>query len=69
MVGEDKTVVRAGYGISYQGAASFNAGLSLFVGNNPGLSTIPSLTTMGLDLNSSISLHQTFRFQSRHPLR
>jgi hypothetical protein len=46
--GEDKTVVRAGYGISYQGAASFNAGLSLFVGNNPGLSTIPSLTTMGL---------------------
>ena len=40
--------MRAGYGISYQGAASFNAGLSLFVGNNPGLSTIPSLTTMGL---------------------
>ena len=36
--GKDKTVVRAGYGISYQGAASFNAGLSLFVGNNPGLS-------------------------------
>src|SRR5262249_1458902 len=46
--GKEKTVVRAGYGISYQGAASFNAGLSLFVGNNPGLSTLPSLSTLGL---------------------
>src|SRR5438552_3783675 len=46
--GKDKTVLRAGYGISYQGAASFNAGLSLFVGNNPGLSTLPSLATLGL---------------------
>ncbi|HLQ77069.1 MAG TPA: TonB-dependent receptor, partial [Terriglobia bacterium] len=46
--GKDKTVVRAGYGINYQGAASFNAGLSLFVGNNPGLSTLPNLATIGL---------------------
>jgi hypothetical protein len=46
--GKDKTVVRAGYGLSYQGAASFNAGLSLFVGNNPGLSTLPSVATLGL---------------------
>jgi hypothetical protein len=46
--GKEKTVVRAGYGVSYQGAASFNANLSLFVGNNPGLSTLPSLATLGL---------------------
>src|SRR6185295_12025597 len=46
--GEGKTIVRGGYAISYQGAASFNAGLSLFVGNNPGLSTLPSLTSLGL---------------------
>ncbi|HEY2380569.1 MAG TPA: TonB-dependent receptor, partial [Terriglobia bacterium] len=46
--GKEKTVVRAGYGISYQGAASFNNYLSLFVGANPGLSTLPSLSTLGL---------------------
>jgi Carboxypeptidase regulatory-like domain len=46
--GKEKTVVRGGYGIFYQGAASFNANLSLFVGNNPGLSTLPSLTSLGL---------------------
>jgi hypothetical protein len=46
--GKEKTVLRAGYGISYQGAASYNANLSLFVGNNPGLSTLPSLSTLGL---------------------
>jgi hypothetical protein len=46
--GKEKTVLRAGYGISYQGAASFNNYLNLFVGNNPGLSTIPSLSTLGL---------------------
>jgi hypothetical protein len=46
--GKEKTVVRGGYGVVYQGAASFNANLSLFVGNNPGLSTIPSLASLGL---------------------
>jgi hypothetical protein len=46
--GKDKTVLRAGYGINYQGAASFNAGLSLFTGNNPGLSYAQNFTTLGL---------------------
>jgi hypothetical protein len=46
--GKDKTVLRAGYGISYQGAASFNAGLNVASGNNPGLSSTPSLTSFGL---------------------
>jgi hypothetical protein len=46
--GKEKTVVRGGYGIVYQGAASFNANLSLFVGNNPGLSTIVNLASLGL---------------------
>ncbi len=47
--GKDKTVVRAGYGVDYQGSASFNASLSLFVGNNPGLSTLPSLASWDWD--------------------
>ncbi|PYS09886.1 MAG: hypothetical protein DMG15_22515 [Acidobacteria bacterium] len=46
--GKDKTVLRAGYGINYQGAASFNAWLNLFTGNNPGLTYAQSLTTLGL---------------------
>src|SRR5439155_4896079 len=46
--GKDKTVLRAGYGIAYQGAASFNAGLNIASGNNPGLSYNQSLTTLGL---------------------
>ena len=46
--GKDKTVLRAGYGINYQGAASFNAGLSLFTGNNPGLSYAQNFTTLGI---------------------
>lgn len=46
--GKDKTVLRAGYGVNYQGAASFNAGLSLFNGNNPGLSYTQNLVTLGL---------------------
>ena len=46
--GKDKTVLRAGYGINYQGAASYNAGLSLLTGNNQGLSYAQSLTTLGL---------------------
>jgi len=46
--GKEKTVLRAGYGVNYQGAASFNSGLSLFVGNNPGLSYAQTLVTLGL---------------------
>ena len=46
--GKDKTVLRAGYGINYQGAASYNAGLSLLTGNNQGLSYTQNLTTLGL---------------------
>src|SRR5262249_7695007 len=46
--GKDKTVLRAGYGISYQGAASFNAGLNLFTGNNPGLSYPQNFNTLGV---------------------
>ena len=46
--GKDKTVLRAGYGINYHGAASYNAGLSLLTGNNQGLSYTQNLTTLGL---------------------
>jgi len=46
--GKEKTVLRAGYGISYQGAASFNNTLSLFTGNNPGLSYAQTFTTLGV---------------------
>ena len=64
--GKDKTVVRAGYGISYQGAASFNAGLSLFVGNNPGLSTVPSLARPGTGRQVlQFLFSRTFRSRSR----
>jgi Carboxypeptidase regulatory-like domain len=50
--GKDKTVVRGGYAISYHGAASFNAGLNIASGNNPGLSYIQNLTTLGLGASS-----------------
>ncbi len=46
--GKDKTILRAGYGMSYQGAASFNAGLNIASGNNPGLAYNQNLTTLGL---------------------
>jgi hypothetical protein len=46
--GKDKTVLRAGYGISYQGAASFNAGLNIASGNNPGLTYTQNFTTLGV---------------------
>src|SRR5262245_13594063 len=46
--GKDKTVLRAGYGISYQGAASYNAGLNVASGNNPGLSEPQNFTKLGL---------------------
>jgi hypothetical protein len=46
--GKDKTIVRAGYGINYQGAASFNAALNLFTGNNVGLSYAQNFTTLGV---------------------
>jgi hypothetical protein len=46
--GKDKTVLRAGYGISYQGAASFNGGLNIASGNNPGLQFTQNLTTLNL---------------------
>jgi len=49
--GKDKTVLRAGYGISYQGAASFNGGLNVASGNNTGLSFAQTLTTQGLGAN------------------
>jgi hypothetical protein len=49
--GQEKTVVRGGYAISYQGAASFNAGLNIASGNNPGLSYIQNLTTLGVGAN------------------
>lgn len=46
--GKDKTILRAGYGINYQGAASFNAGLNLFTGNNPGLTYAQNFATLGV---------------------
>jgi hypothetical protein len=46
--GKDKTVLRAGYGVNYQGAASFNAALNLFTGNNVGLSQLQNFTTLGV---------------------
>jgi hypothetical protein len=46
--GKDRTVLRAGYGVNYQGAASFNAGLNLFTGNNPGLSYPQNFNTLGV---------------------
>ena len=46
--GKDKTVLRAGYGMNYQGAASFNAGLNIASGNNPGLNYTQNFTTLGL---------------------
>jgi hypothetical protein len=46
--GKDKTVLRAGYGISYQGSASFNAGLNVASGNNPGLSFNQSFVNEGV---------------------
>jgi hypothetical protein len=49
--GKEKTVLRAGYGISYQGAASFNGGLNVASGNNTGLSFAQTLTTQGLGAN------------------
>lgn len=55
--GKEKTVVRGGYGISYQGAASYNAALNLFVGNNPGLSYAQNFNTLGIG-------NQFFNFSS-----
>jgi hypothetical protein len=46
--GQDKTVLRAGYGMSYSGAARFNSGLSLYIGSVPGSSTTQNLSTLGL---------------------
>ncbi len=46
--GKEKTVLRAGYGISYQGAAAFNSWLNLFTGNNPGLSYTQNFPTLGV---------------------
>ncbi len=49
--GQDKTVVRAGYGINYSGAANFNSGLNLFAARDPGSSASSSLVTLGLENN------------------
>jgi hypothetical protein len=49
--GKDKTVLRAGYGISYQGAAAFQTGLNTASGSNVGLSYAQTLTTQGLAAN------------------
>jgi len=46
--GKEKTVLRAGYGINYQGAASFNSWLNLFTGNNPGMAYTQNFTTLGV---------------------
>ncbi len=46
--GKEKTVVRAGYGMAYQGAASFNAGLNVASGNNPGLSQTQNFASLGI---------------------
>jgi hypothetical protein len=43
--------------MSYQGAASFNEGLSLFTGNNPGLSYAQNFATLGIG-------NQAFTFSS-----
>jgi hypothetical protein len=44
-LGRDKTVLRAGYGINYQGAANFNAGWNF---SNPGQSYGQNFTRLGL---------------------
>ncbi|MBI2150414.1 MAG: hypothetical protein HYU27_07395 [Acidobacteria bacterium] len=44
-LGKDKTVLRAGYGINYQGAANFNAGWNF---SNPGQSYAQNFTRLGL---------------------
>ncbi|MBI2150378.1 MAG: TonB-dependent receptor [Acidobacteria bacterium] len=49
--GQDKTVLRAGYGINYSGAARFNSGLSLYIGSVPGASAPQNLSTLGLGAN------------------
>jgi hypothetical protein len=49
--GQDKTVLRVGYGMSYQGTASFNNGLNLYIGGVPGGSTTQNLATLGLATN------------------
>jgi hypothetical protein len=43
--GKDKTVLRAGYAVSYQGAANYNAGWNF---SNPGQSYSQSFTRLGL---------------------
>jgi len=47
--GKEKTVLRAGYGLNYQGAASFNAGLNVASGNNPGLTYNQTFTLQGVN--------------------
>lgn len=49
--GREKTVLRAGYGISYQGTASFNNGRNLYIGGVPGGSATQNLTTLGIAAN------------------
>src|SRR2546426_5652288 len=43
--GKDKTVLRAGYGINYEGAANYNAGWNF---SNPGQSYAQNFTRLGL---------------------
>jgi hypothetical protein len=50
-LGKEKTVLRAGYGTSYQGTTAFNNGLNLYLGGVPGGSTTQNLTTLGLGAN------------------
>jgi Carboxypeptidase regulatory-like domain len=62
--GKDKTVLRAGYGMSYQGAASFNAGLNIASGNNPGLSFNQNFTTLAQQNPAGLFNTKYFNFAS-----
>jgi hypothetical protein len=46
--GQDKTVLRGGYGMNYQGTIPFGTHFNLFVGGVPGSSAPQNLTRMGL---------------------
>ncbi|MBI2150508.1 MAG: TonB-dependent receptor, partial [Acidobacteria bacterium] len=46
--GQDKTVLRAGYGINYSGQTRFSPQLQLFVAGLPGISDTQDLNTLGV---------------------
>ena len=49
--GQDKTVIRGGYGLNYSGAANFNSGLNLYAARDPGSTASSNLVTLGLENN------------------